>query len=235
MFVGHYGVSFVASRADRKLPLWLTFLSVQWVDVMWAIFVLLGIEKARIVPGITAANPLDLYFMPYTHSLTAALGWSLLATLVFAWLARPAGQWKSAWVLGASVFSHWVLDFIVHRPDLPLYDDSVKVGLGLWNHPAPAFLLEAAIFLGGFALYWRCVPGTTRRIVFALFGAFLLLVHVAMFFGPPPESTRQAAFMALISYAAFAWGAYRIAGDRSGGAPAAGAAAPAGTEAPGPA
>jgi hypothetical protein len=211
LFVGHYGVSFAASRADRKLPLWLTFLSVQWVDVMWAVFVLTGVERARIVPGITATNPLDLYYMPYTHSLTASLGWSVLAALAYAGLARPAGQWKSAALLGATVFSHWVLDLIVHRPDLPLYDNTAKVGLGLWNHPVPALLLEGAILVGGMALYWTCAPTRLRRVLLALYGAFLLFVHCSVFFGAPPASSRQAAVMALISYVAFAWGAYRIA------------------------
>jgi hypothetical protein len=210
MFVGHYGVSFAASRADRRLPLWLTFLSVQWVDVMWAIFVLTGVEKVRIVPGITATNPLDLYYMPFTHSLTASLGWSVLAALAFAWLKRPAGQWKSAALLGATVFSHWVLDFIVHRPDLPLYDNTAKVGLSLWNYPAPAFLLEAAILFAGLFFYWRCVPTRGRKILLVVFGLFMLLIQASVFFGPPPSSSREIAMMALISYAAFAWGAYRI-------------------------
>lgn len=210
MFVGHYGVSFAASRVDRKLPLWLTFLSVQWVDVMWGIFVLTGVEKVRIVPGITATNPLDLYYMPFTHSLTASLGWSVLAALAFAWLARPAGQWKSAALLGATVFSHWVLDWIVHRPDLPLYDNTAKVGLGLWNYPVPAFLLEAAILFGGLFFFMKCVPTRGRKILLVIFGLFMLLIQASVFFGPPPSSSREIAMMALISYAAFAWGAYRI-------------------------
>jgi hypothetical protein len=223
MFVGHYGVSFAASRADRKLPLWLTFLSVQWVDVMWGVFVLLGIEKVRIVPGITATNPLDLYYMPYTHSLVASLGWSALAALAYGWLARPAGQWRTAALLGGTVFSHWVLDLIVHRPDLPLYDNTAKVGLGLWNYPVPALLLEAAILVVGIALYWKLVTTWVRRTVLAIFGAFLLFVHVSVFFGVPPSSPRQAAMMALISYAAFAWGAYRITSARFQSSPAPGA------------
>jgi hypothetical protein len=210
VFVGHYGVSFAASRADRRLPLWLTFLSVQWVDVMWAIFVLTGVERVRIVPGITATSPLDLYYMPFTHSLTASLAWSALAALAFAWLARPAGQWKTAALLGATVFSHWMLDLIVHRPDLPLYDNTAKVGLGLWNYPVPAFLLEAAILFGGIFLYWKCVPTRGRRIMLLVFGLIMLLIQASVFFGPPPSSSREIAMMALISYAAFAWGAYRI-------------------------
>src|SRR5262244_3621667 len=79
MFVGHYGPSFAGKALDNRIPLWLLFLAVQFVDVLWGIFVLLGIEKVRIVPGITASSPLDLYYMPYTHSLVGALGWSLFA------------------------------------------------------------------------------------------------------------------------------------------------------------
>lgn len=219
MFVGHYGVSFAASRADRRLPLWLTFLSVQWVDVMWSVFVLLGVEKVAIVPGITASNALDLFYMPYTHSLVGALGWSVLAALAYGWLARPARQWRSASLLGATVFSHWVLDLIVHRPDLPLWDDTLKVGLGLWNYPVPAFLLEAAILAGGIALYWKRVAGRGRRAILLLFGAFLVGIQYSVRVGAPPSSPRQAAMMALISYAAFAWGAFRISGARFGTAP----------------
>ena len=82
MFTGHYSFSFAGKSAERRIPLWLLFLAVQWIDVMWSIFVLLGIEKVRIVPGITASNALDLYYMPYTHSLAGVLCWSALAYAV---------------------------------------------------------------------------------------------------------------------------------------------------------
>ena len=137
MFVGHYGVSFAAKRVDRAIPLWVLFLAVQFLDVLWAPCVLLGIEKVRIVPGITASNPFDLYYMPYTHSLVAAVVWSLVSGFAYQLVARPRGPLAGG-VVGAAVFSHWVLDFVVHRPDLPLYDNSAKVGLGLWNAPALA-------------------------------------------------------------------------------------------------
>src|SRR6266446_4987290 len=144
MFVGHYGVSFAAKKAEPGIPLWVLFIAVQLLDVLWAPFVLLGIEKVRIVPGITASNPLDLYYMPYTHSLVAALIWSAGAFALYR-LVMPRGGAPAALVVAAAVLSHWVLDLVVHRPDLPLYDDSAKVGLGLWNHPAPALGLEAAL------------------------------------------------------------------------------------------
>src|SRR5258707_8917495 len=120
MFVGHYGPSFAAKALKQSIPLWILFIAVQWVDVMWSVFVLMGIEKVRIVPGFTASNPLDLYYMPYTHSLVAAIGWSVLAAAVYR-VAAPSGTKRAAAVIGGAVFSHWVLDFVVHRPDLPLY------------------------------------------------------------------------------------------------------------------
>src|SRR6266516_2409047 len=160
MFVGHYGVSFAAKKAEPSIPLWVLFIAVQLLDVLWAPFVLLGLEKVRIVPGITASNPLDLYYMPYTHSLVAALFWSCVGALAYRLIARPARR-RTSVVVGFAVFSHWILDLVVHRPDLPLYDNSAKLGLGLWNAPALAFGLEAAILFGGSWLYLRM--GATRR------------------------------------------------------------------------
>jgi len=114
MFVGHYGVSFAAKRVAPTIPLWALFVAVQLLDVFWAPFILLGIEKVRIVPGITASNPLDLYYMPYTHSLLAALLWSAGALLVYRLFARWSPVGKAAFVVALAVFSHWILDFLVH-------------------------------------------------------------------------------------------------------------------------
>jgi hypothetical protein len=148
MFVGHYGPSFAIKAARPQIPLWVLFIAVQLVDVGWAILVLLRIEKVRIVPGITASNPLDLYYMPYTHSLVAAVLWSVAAGAFGTWLLGIK-TWPVALWIGAAVFSHWVLDFLVHRPDLPVYDDTMKVGLGIWNYPAIAIALEATLLFVG--------------------------------------------------------------------------------------
>src|SRR6266516_1426561 len=115
MCVGHYGVSFAAKKAEPSIPLWVLFIAVQLLDVVCAPFVLLGIEKVRIVPGITASNPLDLYYMPYTHILVAAIGWSVAAAAVYR-VAAPSVTTRAAAVIGAAVFAHWVLDLLVHRP-----------------------------------------------------------------------------------------------------------------------
>ncbi len=161
MFVGHYGPSFAVKAVDKSIPLWLLFIAVQFVDVLWGIFVLLGIEKVRIVPGITSTNPLDLYYMPYTHSLVAAIVWSGIVDVAYRFLPK-VGSWAKGGLVAAAVLSHWVLDLLVHRPDLPLYDDAAKVGFGLWNYPVLAFLLEATLLFVGMFMQlsqWRQVVG----------------------------------------------------------------------------
>ena len=105
MFVGHYGVSFAIKRRDPAVPLWVLFIAVQWLDVMWAPLVLLGIEKVRIVPGITATNPLDLFYMPFTHSLVAAILWSIGAFILYRIAVRGAAA-TSAGLVAIAVFSH---------------------------------------------------------------------------------------------------------------------------------
>jgi hypothetical protein len=201
MFVGHYGVSFAAQRMNRAVPLWLLFIAVQLLDVFWAPFILLGIEKVRIVPGITDSNPLDLYYMPYTHSLVAAVLWSAAGYGVFRLWRRPAAG-GAALLVGVAVFSHWILDFVVHRPDLPLYDDTAKVGLGLWNWPALAFGLEAALLFGGMSLFFWRRAGPKAGLI--LFGIVMLAIQGVVFFGPPPPSDTAAALTALLAYGLFA-------------------------------
>jgi hypothetical protein len=201
MFVGHYSVSFLTKRADDSIPLWLLFLAVQWLDVMWAPFILLGIEKARIVPGFTATNPLDLYYMPYTHSLVAALLWS--AAAAGAYRAIRHAPVSSSLLVGVAVFSHWILDFIVHTPDLPLYDDSMKVGLGLWNHPVLASGLEVLLLFGAMLLYLQRKPKNRTGII--IFGVAMLGIQAYVFFGPPPVSIAAAAATALGAYVLFAF------------------------------
>jgi hypothetical protein len=166
---------------------------VQFVDVLWAPFVLLGVEKVRIVPHFTASNALDLYY-----SLLTALGWSvLMGALYHVWM-RPVQQ-RAAVLVGLAVFSHWILDFIVHVPDLPLYGNSAKVGLGLWSARALTFSLECAVLLAGMWLYLRDRRARTTRTW--AFGAFLLVQHVP---GTTAIVRPHLALTALIVYAVFA-------------------------------
>jgi hypothetical protein len=201
MFVGHYGVSFAAKKVVPSVSLAVLFLAVQLLDVGWSLLVLLGIERVRIVPGITATNPLDLYYMPFTHSLVAALVWSAAAFGIYR-LAVRGSTMPAAAVVSGAIFSHWILDFVVHRPDLPLYDDTAKVGLGLWNFPAVAFGLEMAVLFGGLWIYFR--TGIARRTGFIVFSLVMFAIQAYVFFGPPPASPRAAAVTALAAYVIFA-------------------------------
>src|SRR5438270_13611745 len=115
MFVGHYSVAFAVKSHENKIPLWVLFVAVQLLDFLWAPFVLLGIEKVRIVPGITATSPLDLYYMPYTHSLIGALVWSGLAFAIYKAGRRGKSSNADALLVSFAVFSHWILDLVVHR------------------------------------------------------------------------------------------------------------------------
>ena len=216
MFVGHYGPSLAAKAARNSIPLWVLFIAVQLLDVFWSFFVLLGIEKVRIVPGITATNPLDLYYMPYTHSLVGAVLWSIAAGIAYYVFCKTDGR-SAAAVVGVAVFSHWILDFLVHRPDLPLYDNSFKVGLGLWNYPVFAFPLEIAVLFSGMYLYTKTTKTVARGGHFGIviFGFVMLAVQAFVFFGPPPTSDKAAAVSALILYFAFAGIAYWLEGKRA--------------------
>jgi hypothetical protein len=205
LFVGHYSVSFAGRATEKRLPLWLLFLAVQWIDVMWSIFVLLGIEKVRIVPGFTASNDLDLYYMPYTHSLLGVLCWSALAYVVCQLVPQLRGK-RTGLILAAAVFSHWVLDLVVHVPDMSLYDSVGKMGFGLWNHRAAALALEMAVLFGGATLLYRTATHKARLVGFVIFLACVQVVNT--FFFPPPKSDHAMGITAFVSYivlALIAW------------------------------
>jgi hypothetical protein len=205
MFVGHYGVAFAAKPAAPVVPLWLYFVAVQWLDVVWSILVLLGIEKLRIIPGFTEANSLDLYYMPYTHGLLGAL---VLSLLFGAGSAAVIAQRKATVfaITSTAVFSHWILDLVVHTPDLPLYGDRDKVGLGLWHHVVLSFPLELIVLIAGALIYSRAVPSASvrGRNVFVSFIALLVILQIYANFGPPPASESAMAIMALGFYVVLA-------------------------------
>jgi len=122
----------------------------EFLDLIWPVFLLLGIEHVRVVPGITKVQLFDFYDYPFSHSLTMALRWALALGLIYFLVRRYA---RGAWTLAALVVSHWVLDFIVHRPDLPLWPGGPKVGLGLWNSWAASIFVEVLLFGVGMWMY----------------------------------------------------------------------------------
>jgi hypothetical protein len=209
MFVGHYGVSFAAKKPAPRLSLGALFLAVQLLDILFAIFVLLGVEKLRIVPGFTAFNPYDLYWMPYSHSLLAALIWSALTTLVaLAALRHLRSRDKriAAGLLGAAVFSHFLLDLPMHTPDLPLGLDaaSPKIGLGLWNHPVLSIAAELLVLGAGGAIYLRATrpKGKSRGRAAGIWvlGGLLVALTLSTPLFPTPPSGRAFAVQALVLY-----------------------------------
>jgi hypothetical protein len=201
MFIGHYGPAFAAKPIAKPVALWLLFVAVQWLDVCWSTLVLMGIEKVRIVPGFTQGSALDLYFMPYTHGLIGALALSLVFGAIALLFVRDRRVAVLAVIAGA-VFSHWLLDLVVHVPDLPLLGDSDKVGFGLWRWMWISLPLELITMIGGAILYARFVPSKTRfgDITLWVFVTAMAAVELYAMFGPAPVSPAAEAQTALFAY-----------------------------------
>jgi hypothetical protein len=197
------------------------FLAVQFLDVLFSLFVLAGVEKMRIVHGFTAFNPYDLYDMPYSHSLVGALVWSAVfavGLLVLSWRGAARSRVVGAAILAAAVFSHFLLDVPMHTQDLPLGPGagSPRIGLGLWNHPVAAIAAELAVLLTGGLLYLRATRPHSRGAAVATvaFGFVLVAVTVATPFMPDPPSPRAFAVQALVSYGLLALVAGAVARKR---------------------
>jgi hypothetical protein len=211
MFVGHFAPAFVAAAHPKSPNLPTLFVAGQLVDWGFFVFALAGIERLRIVPGYTAMNNMDLYDMPYTHSLAGSLVWAAgFALLIWLWKRN----WTGALIGGVVVLSHWFLDLLVHAPDLTLVGGTKKLGLGLWNHPGLEMALEAGMVGVSAALYLRATWPTRGGSRFAVPVLFLLLAVVQAWnwFGPQPtEVSAELPLSALIAFALFtglaAWAA----------------------------
>ena len=197
MFVGHFAVGFLAKRVEPRLSLPVLFAAVAFLDILWPAFIVLGIEHARIVPGITEASPLDLYDFPWSHSLVTSIGWSLL----FAAPLLAKRRVREALIVAGCVFSHFVLDLVTHRPDLPLAPGSeARYGFGLWNALVPAIAVEATLFAVAVVVYARGTRATGRwgTIGFWAFVGTMALSWLSGVFGPPPPSIQVVAWTALV-------------------------------------
>lgn len=186
MFIGHFALGLAAKRTTPQLSLAVLFAAAQLADLLWPIFVAVGIEHVQIDSGNTAFTPLDFVSYPYSHSLAMLIVWGV----AFGWLVAVWSRHKVFTVIAALVVSHWVLDYVTHRPDMPLYPGGPKVGLGLWNSIPGTVALEVPMYLAGLWVYLASTRPRDRagRYGFGFFAAALLVLYVGNVFGPPPPS-----------------------------------------------
>lgn len=192
MFIGHFALGFAAKRAAPETSLGTLFLAAQFVDLLWPTLLLLGVERVDIDPALSGA-PLVFVHYPISHSLLGALGWGALLGAAYFAVTR---QRRGALVVGLLVVSHWVLDLLVHRPDLPLlFDGGPRLGLGLWNWPGLELALELGLFAGAFALYRSTPAGRAAGIGPWILAAVLVAIQIGNAYGPPPPSVEAIAWV----------------------------------------
>ena len=202
MFIGHIALGLAGKRAAPSVSLATWLASVQLVDMLWPVFLLAGLEHVRIAPGITRFTPLDFYDYPITHSLVGSLGWAALFAIGCIVVYRNA---RITLLLAAGVVSHWVLDVISHRPDVPVFPRGPYLGLGLWASVPATLAVELTMFAAGIWMYVRAGGAGRRRISFWLLMAFLLVAYFAAAFGPPPPDARTLAWSALSAWLLVPW------------------------------
>jgi hypothetical protein len=211
MFLGHFAVGLAGRRLTPQVSLAAWFASVQLVDLVWPVCLLLGLERVRIAPGITAFTPLDFEHYPITHSLVGVAVWAaLFGGLWWAKHSRlPRFQLpdarRAAWLLAAGVASHWVLDVVAHRPDVPVLPGGPFLGLGLWQSVPATLLVELAMFAAGLYVFVRSGATAIRRPSFWLLIAMLLIAYVATAFGPPPPSVAAVAWTTMAMWLLIPW------------------------------
>ncbi len=206
MFIGHFGVGLAAKKVAVKPSLGTLFLASQFIDLIWPLLLLLGLERVRIDPGNTIVTPLDFVHYPISHSLVAVLIWGLLVGGIYFYFRRDRSG--AVW-LGLLVISHWILDLITHRPDLPLWPstETVYVGFGLWNTLIGTLIVEFGIFALGVYFYLSVTRArdATGNYAFWSLIIFLVLIHLMNLFGPPPPAEGPIAYAGFAQWLLIAW------------------------------
>jgi len=204
MFIGHNAVAFAAKKPAPRVSLGILMGAAMLLDLIWPIMLLLGVEHVRIHKGDTPFTPLEFTDYPWTHSLAMAAAWAVAAAIVYLIFSRYG---RGALLVGVCVFSHWVLDWITHRPDLPLYPGGAKVGLGLWNHPIATIAVESAMFAIGILIYR---DATRPRDRIGSVGMWAFIIFLAAFYiynasATPPPNERVLAWGALSGWLLPLW------------------------------
>lgn len=205
MFLGHFGLALAAKRVAPQTSFGTALLATEFADCLWPLFLTLGAEQVRIVPGITRMTPLDFVSYPWSHSLLMDCVWAA----GFAVIYLAARRYRAgAWVLAAGVVSHWVLDWLSHRPDMPISPWSQqKYGLELWNSVAGTVVVELGLFFGGLVIYLVSTRARDRVGKFALWSFVVLMVGIwiGAVFGPPPPSVNAVRASGFALWLAVAW------------------------------
>jgi hypothetical protein len=209
VFIGHFAVAFATKKVAPRASLGTLVLAAAFLDVVWPVLVLLGIERFRIVPGFTAVNPFDFTYYPWSHSLLMTAVWSLLFALVY--FAASRDRTGAIWV-GIAVASHWLLDFASHRPDMPLYPGgSQKLGLNLWQSIPATFAVEGLMFAAGIAVYSRATKSKDRvgTIAWWAMVGLLIALYVPGPWSAPPPSESAVAILGIVALGIFwPWAAW---------------------------
>lgn len=211
VFLGHFAVGFAAKRAVPRVSLAVLFIAAQLADLVWPVLVATGIEVVRIDPGNTAFTPFAFVSYPYSHSLVMLTLWGLLLGWGYRLLTNRNGHTVA--VLAALVVSHWVLDVVVHRPDMPFFPGGgPKVGLGLWNSVPLTLVVELALFLVGLWIYSTTTRPKDAQGRWGWLGlvAILLLAYAGAAFGPPPQSISALSTMAMLGAVIIIGGAWWV-------------------------
>jgi hypothetical protein len=205
MFVGHLAVALGAKQAAPRAPLGALIGAAFALDLIWPVFLLAGIEMVRIDPGNTAFTPLAFDYYPWSHSFSMAIVWAVAIGRIAAAVLKHA---RAGLVIGLTVLSHWLLDFVTHRPDLPLWPGGPQVGLGLWNSIPLTLTIEGVLFAAGIALYLRATRPRDALGTWSLWGLVLLTtaIWVSGPFSPPPPSEMAIAVVALAMWLFPLWG-----------------------------
>lgn len=214
MFIGHFGIGFGAKAAAPRASLGTLFLAAQFIDLLWPTLLLLGVERVRIEPGATAVTPLVFEHYPVSHSLLAVMVWALLLALAYRFMRRDD---RGAWVIGLAVVSHWLLDALVHQPDLPLWPGSaVLAGLTLWDSLPATLAVELPLFAIGVWLYLRTTRPRDRIGTWGLGGliGLLAVIYAGNLFGPPPPNVTAIAWVGQLQWLLVLW-AYWVDAHRS--------------------
>lgn len=213
MFIGHFAVGFAVKKINPKPSLGTYFLAAQFLDLLWPTLLLLNIESANIVSDSTTPVPLVFTHYPFSHSLLFVFGWSVLLGSIYFLYRKDYG---AAFIIGCCVLSHWILDLIVHVPDLPLYPGSSPLlGIGLWEYKIPALVIESLLFVTGVIMYLKATTAINKKGLYGTWALiiFLFIIHIMNSFGPPPPNIESVAWVGQMQWLFVLW-AYWIDHNR---------------------